>query len=215
MVEDKILKDYYDANEGYVNRFIVFYTLRCLWKLYKNKVKELYPTLFASGRIENGKTAFENIMRAGNSIDDHIVERLEETVGIGARFFSGDMKLSIPGMDIQQWTEFVYLWNLKETRDERYYRKLRRQIADKIKEASASEEQGENFNRLLFFAQNGCKKSENDIFNRLAEMEKMMSGIKKQEILRMLDDKRLREHRDLVQKYLHRINAVCMLKEWE
>lgn len=206
---------YYNNNKNYVHRFIVFYTMRCLWKLYKNKVPELYSALFADGKIERGKTAFEQMLRPDEKIEDQVAERLEDIVGINDKFFTGNMALSIPGMEMHQWIEFVCLWNSTKSTSDKKYRKMRDQIVSKIKEASISDEQGENFKRLLFFSKNRCKKIEHDICNRFAEIEKMISDVGAQDVLGMLDDDRLRQHRDLVHKYLLRINAVCVLKEWE
>lgn len=217
MVPNEALRNFAKNNILYIHRFIVFYTLRLLWRKYNNAVPELHKLLFEGGNIKQGRTKFERLLRDDTDLKPEDATRLGKLVGINQDFFTGRMKLSVPDLSTEVWVQLAYYYYSHDDSTPDEVKKLKEKVETAIVAAITNgvSEQADNFGRLAFFAKNRCKLTELMVTNRFSEIEKKIYDLKYSRELQTISIDRLCEHRDIVRQYLSRIDALCTLKEWE
>ena len=90
------------------NQFILFYTLRHLWKMKKRRVNDLYKILFPSySRTGGNKTLYDRILslKGDNLLADS--KRLAELTGISETYFTGEHKLSGLKVSDDEWKKLL------------------------------------------------------------------------------------------------------------
>lgn len=199
------------------NQFILFYTLRHLWKMKKRRVNDLYKILFPSySRIGGNKTLYDRILslKGDNLLADS--KRLAELTGISETYFTGEHKLSGLKVSDDEWKKFIDL--RKEKGDSPKSADLV-QIEDTIKRAISltvddKSNQSEPFKRLLYFAEYGHKRVDKNLIDLFGEIESKISECKPEEF-KAVDLELLKEHQKRIQTHLYHIAAVVTLREWE
>lgn len=92
------------------NQFILFYTLKELWKLYGNETSGLYKLLFPSNNRAGGnKTKYDNILRLQNVNLLSQSSSLADLTGLIDAYFTGERILFVGQLKQEDWSKFVQL----------------------------------------------------------------------------------------------------------
>lgn len=203
-------------DKQYINRFIVFYTLRFLWKLYKNPVPELHKIMFSGGNVTEGRTAYSKMLKLDTYVKDSTAERLEKITGVDRRYFTGERTLVVADLSLSTWWRFVELWNYREETQNQEFIKIEGEIQERIRRAGKADllKQQEAFRVLAYFAQNKAKKMAHTTMESIAKVEDLIKGFTRRE-LEQVDAEKLDEHRALIREYMERLYAISLLKKWK
>lgn len=199
------------------NQFILFYTLRHLWKMKKRRVNDLYKILFPSySRTGGNKTLYDRILslRGDNLLADS--KRLAELTRISETYFTGEHKLSGLKVSDDEWKKFI---DLRQEKGSGPKNADLVQIEDTIKTAISltvddKSNQSEPFKRLLYFAEYGHKRVDKNLIDLFGEIESKISECKPEEF-KTVDLELLKEHQAKIHTHLFHIAAVVTLREWE
>lgn len=208
-----------------INRFIIFYTLRFLWKENNRKVNELYEKLFQSVRSGSGnKTLYDNILRLKQIDLSARAKELSSLIDINEQYIlgKGNYKLTIIGFSDSDktWKRYIQLrqtWAAsRENRKGSELTCVEEEIKKNIRLACQKENfktQSEVFKRLVYFATYGQKKSEKRADELFAEIERAIGECTCSNIERASAEK-LEEHYKMVLEYAHRLDAILTLTKW-
>jgi len=215
LADEKRQKSSIDERQASRNLFILFYTLRLLWKLSRHRMEELYKLLFPSNSSTGGnKTLFDNILNnRGANILPH-AGRLAELIGISEKYFTGEYKLIVPGLTDDNWNEFIRL-RKKRGEKESTLRQVEKRIKDNIQDAvEESSKQSEPFKRLLYFAKHQRKRADKTIEALFVEIEsKFVECLPT--VVEQADIELLKKHQEAVQRHLFHISAAITMAEWK
>lgn len=203
------------------NLFILFYTLRYLWKYKERKVDDLYKKLFPTSRSKDGnktlagnKTLYDNILRLKDCNMLPRAKHLSEIIGISEKYFTGETKLTTHVSD-ENWEKYIRLRKKRGSgpKDAELV-SVENEIKRGIKlTADNPSSQSEPFKRLLYFAEFGSKhedKGAEDLFREIeSKIEKCYPSDLEQVQLETLE-----KHQRAIQEYLRHIAAVAILKRW-
>lgn len=200
----------------YVNRFIMFYTLRFLWKCYKNPVPELHSIMFSGGNVTEGRTSYNKMLKIDTYVKDAVAKKCEDTTGVDQRYFTGERPMVVADLSLNTWWRFVELWNNRKDDERQEFIKLESEIHEKLRKASVADlaKQQEVFRVLAYFAKNKSKKSTHTTLERLTKLEKQIEEFTKRE-LELVDKDRLEAHRQVLREYTDRITAISILNGWK
>ena len=147
-----------------VNQFILFYTLKHLWKLNEHPVSELYKVLFPSkNKIGGNKTLYDNILRGQVQYETMVAHstRLEELTGISKHYFTGQYELSVPNLIIEDWHKSFMLRGKSETEKPNELKELEAKIKREIRNAKNNQSNAsEPLRRLMYFAEYKHKRAD-------------------------------------------------------
>lgn len=215
-----------NENQYLVNRFILFYTLRLLWKENKRETDDLYATLFTSRQIKgNNKTLYDRILRLDDTVNLFPqTKRLAHVTGVPEKYFLGERQYKVTvSNDPNEYATWKLLIDLRQQRGGGQKKKSQElkdteaQIRNWILEASKDEnikQMSEVFSRLVTFAKLGKKRSEYEIDDVFSEIE---AGIDKcsRQLLVGASSEQLAVHYAKLMEYVHRVKATQILKDWK
>lgn len=202
-----------------LNQFILFYTLRHLWKLNKHPVGGLYETLFPSkNKIGGNKTLYDNILRdkAPYEIIVGHAKRLEELTGLRREYFTGERELSIPSLMKGDWYEFVMLRKKSKTVKSDKLKELEGKIRREIHNAKKMNPSGLNepLRLLAYFAEYQHKREEKTLEDLFREIESKIGECHPRDFekasLQLLE-----KHQSAIQEHFYHIAAVITVKKWK
>lgn len=199
------------------NLFIMFYTLRHLWKLNEHMVEELYKILFPSKRTGKGnKTLYDKILRLEKSPSASDSTRLAALTGIGEGYFTGHYKLSVAGLTDKDWIEFIQLRRKKGTRQKDIALiQAESRIKSAIKKAKGDPlSQSETFKRLTYFSEYEHKRADKTLEDLFREIESKIAECKLGDF-KQADIELLERHQKAIQAHLYHVAAMITLKSWE
>ncbi|WP_458398813.1 hypothetical protein [Anaerotignum sp.] len=196
------------------NRFILFYTLKWLWRKNNHPVDELH-------RIVGNRTLYDSIM-AMKSVDlDDRLQSLSDKIGLPKEYFDGNKKLEFIGITERQWGDYIRLRAKRsEERDNgggksseliRIEGEINSALKDIYENRSAI--QSTVFRKLMYFAKY-MRKDENTIESHLLEIEQKIEGLERRELNRAKKDA-LQKHYEVIKKHLDRLSAIMILSEWD
>lgn len=200
------------------NRFILFYTLRQLWKINKRHPGDLYRVLFPSKSESGGnKTLYDNILKLHDVNLLQHSERLAELTGLSEQYFTGECPLKVGDISGSEWERFIQL-RKSENRNTKKSDGLSLaefEIKRKIKLASEnSNAQHEQFKRLWYFAQYGHKRIDKTLIELFEEIESKIDKCRPEDFERV-DLELLENHQKKISDHLHHIAAVVTLRNWK
>lgn len=198
------------------NLFILFYTLRHLWKSKKRKVNDLYNILFPSASSTGGnKTLYDNILRLKDCKMLSHAKRLSEITGINEKYFEGEYKLNTNVSD-EDWGRFI---RLKTRRGSDSKGAELVNVENAIKSginltAKELDKQSDPFKRLAYFAEYGHKREDKKIEDLFSEIESKIEECRPFD-LEHAQLELLEKHQEAIQTYLRRITAVATVRKWK
>lgn len=198
------------------NLFILFYTLRHLWKYKKRKIDDLYKELFPSSGYKGGnKTLYDNILRLKDCNMLSRAKRLSELTGISEKYFTGEYKL-ITKVSDEDWQKFI---RLKIGRGSNPKGVQLITIENKVKSeinltADDPSSQSEPFKRLAYFAEYGHKREDKKVDDLFREIESRILECRPYD-LEQAQLELLEKHQEAIQTYLRHIAAVVTVRKWK
>lgn len=202
-----------------LNQFILFYTLRHLWKLNKHPVSGLYEILFPSkNEIGGNKTLYDNILReeAPYKIIVGHAKRLEMLTGLKKECFTGERGLSIPSLINEDWYEFVMLRKKSKTVKSDTLKELEGKIKREIHNAKKMNPSALNepLRLLIYFAEYKHKREEKTLEDLFREIESKIGECHPRDFekasLQLLE-----KHQRAIQEHLYHIAAVITINKWK
>lgn len=201
-----------------MNQFILFYTLRYLWKLKDHAVGELYKTLFPSKKGMGGnKTLYDNILRLQVPYKTMVghSKRLEELTGLSQNYFTGQYELSVNGLINEDWYRFIQLRKKCGATKNSELKLMEDKIKRGIRLADSNRSSlSEPLKRLIYFAEYGHKKADKTLEDLFREIESKIGECHPNDFekasLQLLEN-----HQTAIQKHLYHIAAVVTLKKWK
>lgn len=203
--------------QPYVNRFITFYTLRFLWKFNNNRMPELHHLLFAKGRVEDGRSIYNKMLKQDTYVRESRAKECEEITGINYRYFTGEQGITVYGLPMKTWWRFIELWNARNSDKERNeFAVLEGEIHEKLRKAGGGDlsHQQPAFRNMAHFARSKCKRTAKNIENELEDIEKIIQGLRKEE-LEIVDNRKLESYRIALKEHLERVTAIHVLNGWK
>lgn len=201
-----------------LNQFILFYTLRHLWKLNEHPVGELYKLLFPSkNAIGGNKTLYDNILQGNVKYEIMVghANRLEELTGLGRNYFSGEYGLSIPSLINEDWYKFALLRKKSRAGKSDELKVLEGKIKRGIYNAKANQSDlSEPLRRLVYFAEYKHKRVDKTLEDLFTEIESKISECNPNDFekasLQLLE-----KHQRTVQEHLYHIAAIVTIRKWK
>ena len=205
-----------NSKQKYRNRFIFYFTLITLWKSYKNHpVEELYDIIFENKKRHKGSKNLRDRLFRMEYVDLNPYSKSLDRIGVASDYYTGDKCLEIKEITEQKWTEYIELQKEKNAVQTDKYKSLRKEMILKIKDAKANmANQNQVFQDLAFFAEHKHKRSVKDVENTLDVIEKMIVGLQRRD-LEYMNRKRLQQYQNALLEHCKRINALCILDEWD
>ena len=204
---------------GLQNQFILFYTLRELWKLFGNETGGLYTILFPSNnRVGGNKTKYDNILKLQNVNLLSQSSQLASLTGLSETYFTGERRLSVGHLTVEDWNKFIQC--RKSTRasygdKSKELRAIERKVKDEIRTASENpERQSEPFRRLMYFAKYRQKRADKTLQDKFKDIERAIDELQPTEF-RQAELESLKKHQEKIQSYFQRITAVAIMLQWE
>ncbi|MGI5906753.1 MAG: hypothetical protein ACOX85_10965 [Candidatus Pararuminococcus gallinarum] len=202
-----------------LNRFIIFYMLRCLWKYNKHEVEELYQT------VGINRTLYTRIL---NNEEVEIADKfrtLEQITGIKNLYWDGKKRIRLNNWDsVEQekaWESFCrYRRKRSRSKDKEKTDKekvceadIKRKI-ESCTDQTLINEENHDFRMLFFFARYKQREPEKTAEKRIEEVGKAMADIT-QTTLEHVSEEILVKHVQKVMEYNRRVQAVLELKKWK
>lgn len=219
MAEQKSRAGGTDEQSGLRNQFILFYTLKELWKLYGNETSGLYKLLFPSNNQAGGnKTKYDNILRLQDVNLLSQSSSLAEMTGLSEKYFTGERGLQVGNLILDDWKKFIQL-RKKQRRNESAKLEELKQIEQKVKDGIRTahmqpEKQNDPLRRLMYFAQYGKKRADKSLQDKFRGIESAIDELHPLEF-RQADVAALEAHQKNVNKYLQHITAALTMRQWE
>lgn len=201
------------------NQFILFYTLKELWKLYGNETSGLYKLLFPSNNRAGGnKTKYDNILRLQNVNLLSQSSSLADLTGLIDAYFTGERILFVGQLKQEDWSKFVQLRKKQGTSNSAKSDELK-QIEYKIKSEIRRvhirpDNQTDTLRRLMYFAQYGKKRADKTLQDKFMGIESAINELLPSEF-RQADLEVLKAHQERIQKHLQHITAALTMLQWE
>lgn len=198
------------------NLFILFYTLRVLWKLKKgHKVPDLYGIVFPS-KSGGNKTLYDHILGFQKcKILEHS-KRLSGLTGIDEQYLTGEYRMRISTVKDDDWSRFIKL--RKDHGDSLKAAELK-QVEAKINKAigAANEKQEKEkpqFQRLAYFAEYGLKKPNKTLGDLFREIEAKIAECEPKKF-ENADISLLESHQQVIREHLDHIAATIIMAKWK
>lgn len=201
------------------NQFILFYTLRELWKLCGKEMSGLYKLLFPSKNQAGGnKTKYDNILRLQDVNLSSESKRLEDLTGLSEVYIIGERSFVVGQLGQDEWSRFIYLRKRYRKSDAGKSDELK-QIEQKIKREIKGihmdpGKQNNVIKKLLHFAQYGKKEADKTLQDKFKGIEGAISEVHPLEF-QQTDLEALKAHQEKVQRYLQHITAALTMQQWE
>lgn len=204
---------------GLQNQFILFYTLRELWKLYGNETGGLYKILFPSkNQVGGNKTKYDNILKLQDVNLLSQSSNLADLTGLSEQYFTGERRLLIGQVTLDDWNKFIQLRKKQgKSGGEKpgELRQIERKIKDEIKNAMEwPDKQNATLKKLMYFAQYGKKQATRNLQDKFKEIENVINELQPGEF-RQADLEVLKAHQIKIQNHLQRIMAALTMQQWE
>lgn len=168
-----------DIKRYYNNRFILFYTLKWLWKKYKHPVSELYKTVFDSTGKGNNRSLYDKVLKDKYSpLSSDRVKRLEEITGIDQKYFIGEQTIPCSAFIIEEWDKYISLRRKRNGGEKSLdLIHVEAEIIRQLVVAEAETEVTKEFEKLVYFAKHKRRAPEKSIVSDLQEIEKLMAKL--------------------------------------
>jgi len=201
------------------NQFILFYTLRELWKLYGNETGGLYKVLFPSKNQAGGnKTKYDNILKLQDVNLLSQSSNLADLTGLSEQHFTGERMLQVGQLPLDDWKKFIQLrksQGVSGGEKSLDLRQTERKIKDEIRNATEwPDKQNATLKKLMYFAQYGKKQANRNLQDKFKEIENVINELQPGEF-RQADLEVLKAHQIKIQNHLQRIMAALTMQQWE
>lgn len=210
-------------------RFILFYTLRHLWKMYKHPVDELDRMLFETKKGNGNRGVYVAILGLKDiDISYRQYEKLEKITGIPIDYLQGEKFIRISSQEDESstWSKFMNLrqdWQKKRkdgnATKSRDLVRTQNTIDSWIKKAVEPENlktKSEAFQQLVYFAKNMKARKPETVKPSamiLSDVESAMAMCE-YEVLNKASLEQLKNHYKVLYEYAKRVDAIITLKEW-
>jgi len=212
-------KERVNINSDLENLFILFYTLKYLWKLSEHPVNELYRILFPSKRqskIGGNKTLYDDILRLKDVKAQRYSKQLAELTGMSERYFTGESRLAVGSLLYDDWICFIrHRRKAATTSRGADLKQIEGKIKRGIREARDNRPNSSGpFGRLVYFAEHKAKQTDITLADLFGEIERRIRRCSPHDF-EMADLELLENHQKVVQEYLYRIAAFVTIKQWK
>lgn len=201
-------------NEGEA-RFRIFYIVCLLWKLENRKVDDLRRILGIN------RTLYTKILSLNPEVDlSTHVERLEEITNVAKDYWIGNKCIFLSSWNSSEenavWKSYISLRKQNQKGRKTYEQIEKEQEIKKKYKNALNEPSKENtaMSQLLYFASYGQKRPQRNAEECLLEIQTAIEKVTKSELEHVSHDK-LNSHLLLIRRYMERIQAVYVLKQWE
>ena len=193
-----------------VNRFIIFYTMKCVWKLKQDSISTMYEAL------DTNRSMFDNVIALKNVEVYEKAKHFQKLTDIDVDYWEGIKQLVIPDIPYTEWVEYIRLRKNKNPNDSTQLSATRQNIESKIKTASEKElsQMSGAFVKLLFFAENKRKRSTLDVENNIQAICRMMRANQWRELAK-LDKDSLDAYRVALREQYELVSAVSVIMSQE
>lgn len=206
------------VDEYLKNQFILYYTLRYLWKLNGHTVGDLYKILFPSkNAIGGNKTLYDNILRGKVPYETMVAysTKFEELTGLSKHYFTGQYELSITDLTSEDWHRFIQYRNsnegTKSNEQKQIEYKIKQKIRDKKENKSPS---SEPLRRLIYFAEYKQKRADKTLEDLFIEIERKIGECSPNDFEKA-DLQLLENHQRVIQGHLYNIAAIITVRKWK
>lgn len=210
-------------------RFMLFYTLRFLWKMYKHPVVELDRMLFETKKGNGNRGVYVAILGLKDiDITYRQYEKLEKITGVPIDYLQGEKFIKISGQEDEliTWSKFIKLrqeWQEKRKKENatkpRDLVKTQNIIDRWITEAAKPKNlktKSETFQQLVYFAKNTKARKAETVRSSDMILSDVESAIAmcEYEVLNKASLEQLKNHYKVLYEYAKRVDAIITLKEW-
>lgn len=205
-----------DIRRFYNNRFVLFYTLKWLWKKYNHPIPELYRTLFDSTGKGNNRSLYDRVLHDNHSpLSDDRVKRLEEITGIDKKYFIGEQVIPCAAFVIETWDKFISLRKKRKGGEKTLeLLQIESEIIRQLTVAEAEKNVTKDFEKLVYFAKHKRRSPEKSIVSDIQEIEEHMNKLSSDK-LAGVEASRLEEYRRALFTHYERIDALCVVNRWK
>ena len=201
-----------------VNKFILFYSLKYLWKYYGHSVPELYDTMKICGV---NKTMFERVLRLDIVDTEKNAKSYRELTGLEADYWMGIEQLKTGTLNRIDWEEFIKAREARSRQRKKgavsadtinMLRRLEAKVDRELEDCLCSlDRQHTSFKTIELFARNMRKGQTITISARIDGIISDMENIGKKELMGLSNEK-LKEYITKLQRYVKIADAVYTIK---
>lgn len=199
-------------DQGLVNRFIIFYTLKYVWKQKQDRVSTMHEALGTNRTMVDNIIALKEV----ELIQNQRAMAFQKLTDIDAGYWDGEKQLIVPGIQKTEWVKFIELKQNRNLNDRTQESEARRSIESKIENAIKMErsQMSGALVKLIFFAENKRKQSTLDVENNIQVIRRMMAANQWRELAK-LDKDRLEEYRVALKEQYELVSAVSVIMRQE
>lgn len=214
-----------------VNKFILFYTLRWLWKYYKHSVPELYEALESCGV---NRTMYDRILRMEVVNTEKAAGAFERITGLESDYWRGIDQLRMANITRSDWEQYI------EAREKR--KDAEKQIEKSVDTADAEEaektldvakadvkkweailddkfrkclmqggKQHSSFRIINYFAQHGQREAPVSISTKIDGILEAIGKLEQKDIMGLSNEK-LRNYKDTLAQHWKLVDAIYTIK---
>ncbi|MFV0239801.1 MAG: hypothetical protein ACK5H4_07140 [Lacrimispora sphenoides] len=181
-------------NEKHKNRFIIYYTLKWIWKEKMKcsnnlRMNDLYFKIFPTKKGNGNRTLYNRLLKCSDSdldldlnIEDEI-KRLSDITGLSADFFSGKREFPISGLPRADWEKYIRLRSKHPKSEDRKI--MEKRINEALKEVAKDKNKHNNskaVNDIISYIMDGHKRTTDAFIDRINQMTGLMSEFTRKEL---------------------------------